>query len=202
MPRRRAPRRSTCTAMSPRSATSCGRAASSKMVVAVAKQQDSLAGDVDALVMALDARAALDGITQSLGKRALDRSGARRARGALARLHAARARHVGIAHRALHSRRRRLPSHLELAAQPAAVRHLQRDGRTQALRRRVLVVAPISIRELFDDDKALTNALRAGSADETSAAITEHANRIRAALATFLADTAKAANPTANQQVA
>ena len=35
----------------------------------VAKEQDSLAGDIDALVMALDARAALEiGITQSLGK--------------------------------------------------------------------------------------------------------------------------------------
>jgi DNA-binding GntR family transcriptional regulator len=36
--------------------------------VAVAKEQDSLAGDIDALVLALDARAALEiGITQSLG---------------------------------------------------------------------------------------------------------------------------------------
>jgi len=66
------------------------------------------------------------------------------------------------------------------------------------LMRRVLVVAPISIREIFDDHKALTNALRAGSADDTCAAITEHANRVRAALASFLAESTKPAN----QQVA
>ncbi len=66
------------------------------------------------------------------------------------------------------------------------------------LMRRVLVVAPISIRELFDDHKALTNALRAGSADDTSAAITEHVNRVRTALASFLAESTK----TTNQQVA
>jgi DNA-binding GntR family transcriptional regulator len=59
------------------------------------------------------------------------------------------------------------------------------------LMRRVLLVAPISLREIFDDHKALTNALRAGSADETSAAITVHANRVRTALAAFLADSIK-----------
>ena len=59
------------------------------------------------------------------------------------------------------------------------------------LLRRVLEVAPLSIREIFDDHKALTNALRAGSADETSAAITAHANRVRAALAAFLTDSSK-----------
>jgi DNA-binding GntR family transcriptional regulator len=63
---------------------------------------------------------------------------------------------------------------------------------------RVLVVAPITIREVFDDHKALTNALRAGSADETSAAITAHANRVRTALAALLADSTK----TTAQQVA
>ena len=80
---------------------------------------------------------------------ALDRSGARRARRAFARLHAARARHVGVAHRALHSRRRRLPSHLlELAAQPAAVRHLQRDGRTGAHAPRARGCADLDSRDL------------------------------------------------------
>ncbi|HUQ52362.1 MAG TPA: FCD domain-containing protein, partial [Gammaproteobacteria bacterium] len=67
--------------------------------------------------------------------------------------------------------------------------------------RRVLVVAPISIREIFDDHKALTNALRAGSADETSAAITQHANRVRTALAAFLAESQKAERAS-SQQVA
>jgi DNA-binding GntR family transcriptional regulator len=70
------------------------------------------------------------------------------------------------------------------------------------LMRRVLAVAPISIREVFDDHKALTNALRAGSADETSAAITAHANRVRAALASFLAESTQAPDPAATQQVA
>jgi DNA-binding GntR family transcriptional regulator len=59
------------------------------------------------------------------------------------------------------------------------------------LMRRVLVVAPTSIREVFDDHKGLTNALRTGDADTTSAAITEHVNRVRGALATFLSTTTK-----------
>jgi DNA-binding GntR family transcriptional regulator len=54
------------------------------------------------------------------------------------------------------------------------------------LMRRVLEVAPASIREVFDDHKGLTNSLRSGSADATSAAITEHANQVRTALAEFL----------------
>ena len=60
------------------------------------------------------------------------------------------------------------------------------------LMRRVLIVAPASIREVFDDHKGLTNALRSGSADATSGAITEHVNRVRAALAAVL----KTAAPT------
>jgi DNA-binding GntR family transcriptional regulator len=55
------------------------------------------------------------------------------------------------------------------------------------LMRRVLEVAPPSIREVFDDHKGLTNALRAGDVEKTCAAITEHANRMRAALSDFLA---------------
>jgi hypothetical protein len=46
--------------------------------------------------------------------------------------------------------------------------------------------------------RPLASALSEGSADETSAAITAHANRVRAALAAFLAESAK---PT-SQQVA
>jgi DNA-binding GntR family transcriptional regulator len=60
------------------------------------------------------------------------------------------------------------------------------------LMRRVIAVAPISIREVFDDHKGLTNALRAGDADATSAAITDHTNRVRGALAAFLAASGKA----------
>jgi DNA-binding GntR family transcriptional regulator len=55
------------------------------------------------------------------------------------------------------------------------------------LMRRVLIVAPLSLREVFDDHKGLIQALRAGSADATCAAITEHVNRVRQALAAFQA---------------
>jgi DNA-binding GntR family transcriptional regulator len=51
----------------------------------------------------------------------------------------------------------------------------------------VWIVAPLSLREVFDDHKGLIQALRAGSADATSAAIAEHVNRIRTALAEFQA---------------
>ena len=57
------------------------------------------------------------------------------------------------------------------------------------LMRRVLEVAPPTIREAFDDHKALTNALKAGDADGVCSAITAHANQVRIALADFLADT-------------
>jgi len=56
------------------------------------------------------------------------------------------------------------------------------------LMRRVLEVAPVSIREVFDDHKAWTDALRGGEVDATCAAMTAKANRVRAALATLLTD--------------
>jgi len=55
------------------------------------------------------------------------------------------------------------------------------------LMRRVLEVAPSSIREVFDDHKELTDALRSGDAVATAAAITDHVNQIRSALAAFVA---------------
>jgi DNA-binding FadR family transcriptional regulator len=48
-------------------------------------------------------------------------------------------------------------------------------------------VAPLSTREVFDDHRGLIDALRAGNADTTSAAITEHVNRVRVALTEFQA---------------
>ncbi len=57
------------------------------------------------------------------------------------------------------------------------------------LMRRVLEVAPPSIREVFDDHKGLTNALKSGEADAVAAAISSHANRVNLALADFLAST-------------
>jgi DNA-binding GntR family transcriptional regulator len=50
----------------------------------------------------------------------------------------------------------------------------------------VLEVAPSSIREVFDDHKDLTDALRGGDAEATAAAITGHVNLVRAALAAFV----------------
>jgi DNA-binding GntR family transcriptional regulator len=57
------------------------------------------------------------------------------------------------------------------------------------LMRRVLDVAPPSIREVFDDHKGLTNALKSGDPDAVGAAISAHANRVKLALADFLAET-------------
>ena len=170
--------------------------------VAVAKEQDSLAGEVDALVMALDARAALEiGITQSLGN-ALSIEAERDALVARLRAFTPLVRGTSAAHVARYIRADDAFHRIFLSLlrnQPLFDIYNSMD--VPELMRRVLTVAPISIREVFDDHKALTNALRAGSADETSAAITQHANRVRAALAAFLADTQKAEQAT-SQQVA
>jgi long-chain acyl-CoA synthetase len=167
--------------------------------VGVAKEQDSLAGDIDALVMALDARAALEiGITQSLGS-ALSIEAERDALVARLRAFTPLVRGTSMSHIARYLRADDAFHRIFLSLlrnQPLFDIYNAMD--VPELMRRVLVVAPISIREIFDDHKALTNALKAGSADDTSAAITEHANRIRTALASFLADQTK---PT-NQQVA
>ncbi len=155
--------------------------------LAIAKEQDSLAGDVDALVQALDARAALEiGITQSLGT----------------------ALSVETERDALVARLRAFTPLVRGASPAHVMRYIRADDafhrvflsvlRNQhlfdiynamdlpELMRRVLGVAPTSIREVFDDHKGLTNALRAGDADATSAAITEHVNRVRSALGAFL----------------
>ena len=55
------------------------------------------------------------------------------------------------------------------------------------LMRRVLEDAPSSIREVFDDHVGLTDALRTGNAHAVADAITQHANRVQAALAALLA---------------
>jgi len=167
--------------------------------VGVAKEQDSLAGDIDALVMALDARAALEiGITQSLGN-ALSIEAERDALVARLRAFTPLVRGTSPSHVARYLRADDAFHRIFLSLlrnQPLFDIYNGMD--VPELMRRVLIVAPISIREIFDDHKALTNALRAGSADDTSAAITEHANRVRAALAKFLADSTK----TTSQQVA
>ena len=157
--------------------------------LAVAKEQDSLAGDVDALVLGLDARAALEiGITQSLGK-ALSIEAERDALVARLRAFTPLVRGASPAHVARYIRAddafHRI--FLSLLRNPCLF-EIYNAIDLPELMRRVLVVAPPSIREVFDDHKGLTNALRSGSADATSAAITEHANRVRSALAQFLND--------------
>jgi long-chain acyl-CoA synthetase len=167
--------------------------------VGVAKEQDSLAGDIDALVMALDARAALEiGITQSLGS-ALSIEAERDALVARLRAFTPLVRGTSPSHIARYLRADDAFHRIFLSLlrnQPLFDIYNAMD--VPELMRRVLVVAPISIREIFDDHKALTNALRAGSADETSAAITAHANRVRTALAAFLSESTKGTS----QQVA
>jgi long-chain acyl-CoA synthetase len=158
----------------------------------VAKEQENLAGDVDALVMALDARAALEiGITQSLGG-ALMVEAQRDALVARLRAFTPLVRGAGPAHVARYIRADDAFHRvfLSLLRNPCLF-EIYNSMDVPELMRRVLTVAPPAIREVFDDHKGLTNALRSGSADATSAAITEHANRVRAALAEFL----KAASP-------
>ncbi|HVY65718.1 MAG TPA: AMP-binding protein [Gammaproteobacteria bacterium] len=161
----------------------------------VAKEQESLAGDVDALVQALDARGALEiGITQSLGS-ALSIEAERDALVARLRAFTPLVRGAGPAHVARYIRADDAFHRvfLSLLRNPALF-EIYNSMDLPELMRRVLTVAPASIREVFDDHKGLTNALRSGSADATSAAITEHTNRVRAALAAFL----KAAQPPAD----
>jgi DNA-binding GntR family transcriptional regulator len=171
--------------------------------VAVAKEQDSLAGDVDALVMALDARAAIEiGITQSLGN-ALSIEAERDALVARLRAFTPLVRGTSPAHIARYIRADDAFHRIFLSLlRNQLLFDIYNSMDVPELMRRVLVVAPISIREVFDDHKALTNALRAGSADETSAAITAHANRVRTALAAFLAESSKASERASSQQVA
>jgi DNA-binding FadR family transcriptional regulator len=159
----------------------------------VAKEQHSLAGDVDALVLALDARAAIEiGITQSLGT-ALSIEAERDALVARLRAFTPLVRGTSPAHVARYIRAddafHRI--FLSLLRNPCLF-EIYNSMDLPELMRRVLSVAPIGIREVFDDHKGLTNALQSGSADATSAAITEHANRVRKALADFLATAEKA----------
>jgi DNA-binding GntR family transcriptional regulator len=159
----------------------------------VAKEQESLAGDVDSLVQALDARAALEiGITQSLGP-ALQIEAERDALVARLRAFTPLVRGAGPAHVARYIRADDAFHRvfLSLLRNPCLF-EIYNSIDLPELMRRVLIVAPASIREVFDDHKGLTNALRSGSADATSAAITEHTNRVRAALAAVLKTAAPA----------
>jgi long-chain acyl-CoA synthetase len=152
-----------------------------------AREQGSLTGDVDALAAALDARAALEiGITQSMGP-SLTKESDREA--LVARLLAftplvrgASARHVSRYIRADDAFHRIFFSLLR--NRPLFEIYNAMD--VPELMRRVLEVAPASIRVIFDDHRSLVDALRGGDANATAAAITGHANRVRAALVAFV----------------
>jgi long-chain acyl-CoA synthetase len=160
--------------------------------LAVAKEQDSLAGDVDALVLALDARAALEiGITESLGA-ALSVEAERDALVARLRAFTPLVRGTSTAHLMRYIRADDAFHRVFLSLlRNQHLFDIYNSIDLPELMRRVLAVAPTSIREVFDDHKGLTNALRTGDADATSAAITEHVNRVRGALAAFLSANTK-----------
>jgi DNA-binding GntR family transcriptional regulator len=156
--------------------------------VAQAKEQSSRDADVDALMMALDARAALEiGITQTLGV-ALATEAEREALVARLRAFTPLVRGASAAHVARYVRGddafHRI--FLSLLRNPLLF-EIYNGMDVPELMRRVLEVAPPSIREVFDDHKDLTDALGGGAPDDTAAAITDHINRVRAALADFVA---------------
>ena len=156
--------------------------------VAQAKEQSSREADVDALMMALDARAALEiGITQTLGA-ALTVETEREALVARLRAFTPLVRGTSAAHVARYVRGDDAFHRIFLSLLKNPVLFDIYNGMdVPELMRRVLEVAPSSIREVFDDHKDLTDALRSGDAGATAAAITGHVNQVRAALAAFVA---------------
>jgi long-chain acyl-CoA synthetase len=157
--------------------------------IGFAAEQENLAGDVDALVLALDARAAIEiGITQSLGG-ALNVEAQREALVGRLRAFTPLVRGRGSAQVARYIRADDAFHRvfLSLLRNPCLF-DIYNSMDIPELMRRVLEVAPPTIREVFDDHKALTNALKEGNADAVCSAITAHANRVRLALAEFLAE--------------
>jgi DNA-binding GntR family transcriptional regulator len=150
--------------------------------VGYAPEQEDLAGDVDALVQALDARAAIEiGITQSLGGPLTVES---QREALVGRLRAftplVRGRGAAQVARYIRSDDAFHRVFLSLLRNPCLF-EIYNAIDLPELMRRVLEIAPPSIREVFDDHKALTNALKQGDADAVGAAITAHQNRVRLA---------------------
>ena len=157
------------------------------LTIAQAKEQSGRAADVDALVQALDARAAIEiGITQTLGD-ALTTPAMRdplvaRLRAFTPLVRGTGARHVWRHIRADDAFHRVF---LSLLRNPALF-DVYNAMDVPELMRRVLDVAPLSLRGEFDDHTGLTYAVSQGNANAVSAAITEHAHRVRVALARFV----------------
>jgi DNA-binding GntR family transcriptional regulator len=156
--------------------------------IGFAKDQESLDGDVDALVQALDARAAIEiGITQSLGG-ALNVEAQREALVGRLRAFTPLIRGRGAAQVARYIRADDAFHRVFLSLlRNANLFDIYNSMDVPELMRRVLEVAPPSIREVFDDHKALTNAFKVGDDDAVCAAITAHQNQVRLALGDFLA---------------
>jgi len=159
------------------------------MSLAQAKEQNSREADVDALVMALDARAALEiGITQSLGA-ALMTEEERDALVARLRAFTPLVRGTGATHVSRYIRADDAFHRIFFSLlHNSSLFETYNTMDVPELMRRVLEVAPASFREVFDDHRELTDALRSGDTNATSAAITGHANRVRSALAALLVE--------------
>jgi DNA-binding GntR family transcriptional regulator len=158
------------------------------LTVAQAKDQKSLAGDVDALVAALDARAALEiGIARALGT-ALTGESERDALVARLRAFTPLVRGNSPAHLLRYIRADEAFHRVFFSLlHNRTILETYNSMDLPELMRRVLESAPPSIREVFDDHKELTDAVRGGHTHATAAAITRHANQIRASLAEFVA---------------
>jgi DNA-binding FadR family transcriptional regulator len=170
--------------------------------VAQAKEQSSREADVDALMLALDARAALEiGITQTLGA-ALSGESEREALVARLRAFTPLVRGTSTAHVARYVRGDDAFHRvfLSLLRNPLLF-EIYNGMDVPELMRRVLEVAPPTIREVFDDHKDLTDALRSGDADATAGAITDHVNRVRTALAAFVGTVPTEGSETARAHV-
>jgi long-chain acyl-CoA synthetase len=157
--------------------------------IAQAKEQGSLAGDVDALVLALDARAALEiGIALALGV-SLTIEAEREALVTRLRAFTPLVRGTSSSHVLRYIRADDAFHRIFFSLlRNSAMFDIYNAMDVPELMRRVLEVAPPSIREVFDDHKGLTDALRSGEAKATAAAITHHANRVRTTLAAFVAE--------------
>ena len=155
--------------------------------IAVAEETGSLAGDIDALVQGLDARAAIEiGITQTLGP-ALSVEAKREALVARLRAFMPLVRGAGPAAVARYIRADDAFHRVFLSTlRNPALFEIYNAMDLPELMRRIIEVAPPSIREVFDDHRQLTRSLQAGDANATCHAISDHTNRIRNALAEFL----------------
>ena len=168
------------------------------LAIAQAKEQTDRAADVDALVQALDARAAIEiGITQTLGA-TLTLPAERDILVARLRAFTPLVRGTGARYVWRHIRADDAFHRVFLSAlRNSMLFEVYNAMDIPELMRRVLEVAPLSIRGEFDDHTGLTDALSGGDANAVSAAITEHANRVRAALAEYVASSAPMAGPLA-----